>query len=196
MTTDRRFCRFNRGESTSLGRVDTSQVVTREVPEGGLCLSSFLVITDEARNPKRVLMGHLNPEAPWDHIGALDEDRVRAHSRGWMLPSSHLMIKESPHEAARRIQREQLGLEEGIPLSEPRVVSEVYTPKRFPHLASHWDLEFIFRGILNPDNLPQEHPEAWTELAFVDLSKTPKSEIARSHEDIIESAGLKFGTQE
>ncbi len=188
MTTDRRFCRFNNRESISLGRVDSSEVVTREIPEGGLCLSSFVVITEES-NPRRVLLGHLNPNARWDHIGALDEARVKAHSGGWMIPSSHLMIHESPQEAASRILREQLNLE-GLPLSEPRVVSEVSTPRRFPNLPAHWDLEFIFLG--HTDRLPQS--DAWTELRFIDLAKTPKSEIARSHEDILESAGLKFGS--
>ena len=61
MVTDRRFCRFNKQEETRLFGMP-------EVPEGGLCLSAFLVITDE-QNSNSVLMGHLNPQAPWDHIG-------------------------------------------------------------------------------------------------------------------------------
>src|SRR5206468_4725043 len=65
----------------------------------------------------------------WDHIGALDPSRVEAHSHGWMLPSSHLIFRESPDDAARRIAREQLELPD-LALTGPTVVSEVYTPKR------------------------------------------------------------------
>jgi len=76
-------------------------------------------------------------------------------------------------------------------LSGPKVISEVYTPRRFPGTALHWDLEFLFRGQLAARDVP--HPAAWKELAFVDLRRTSKSDIARSHEDVIESAGLQFG---
>lgn len=180
MVTDRRFCRFNK-------EVETKSFGMPEPPEGGLCLSAFLVITGE-RNPNSVLMGHLNTKAPWDHIGALDPSRVEVHSKGWMLPSSHLLVYESPQEAAKRILREQLDLD--LALSGPDVVSETYTPRRFPDLPRHWDIEFIFKGNLSEDRVPQ--PYAWSKLAFVNLDTTRKSEIARSHEDILEHAGLVF----
>ena len=188
MTTDRRFARFNAGKSTASGQPDMSPLTQREVPEGGMCISAFVVLT-EAGYPDRVLLGHLNPAAAWDHIGALDLERVEVHSKGWMIPSSHLLLREPPQDAARRVLNEQLELQ-GIPLSEPSVVSETYTPKRFPDLPSHWDLEFIFRGELAAGRLPKAH--AWTELAFVDVGRTKKSEMARSHEDILESAGFRF----
>lgn len=181
MPTDRRFCRFNK-----LGDVPFGMP---EVPEGGLCLSAFLLV-NERGHPDRVLMGHLNPAAPWDHIGALDASRTQVHSKGWMLPSSHLILNEAPEAAARRIAAEQL--ERGdLAFSEPRVVSEVYTPRRFPEIVRHWDLEFLFRGEW-PGGAPPK-TAAWTELAFVDLGETPKSAIARAHEDILESAGFHFG---
>ena len=181
MTTNRRFCRFNKPADTPFGMP--------EVPEAGLSLSAFLVIT-ERRHGTRVLLGHLDPEAPWDHIGALDPSRTAVHGRGWMLPSSHLVVKESPREAARRIAREQLELPQ-LAVGEPKVVSEVYPPRRFPDLPEHWDLEFLFRAELAANEVPR--PTAWKDLQFVDLAKTPKSAIARSHEDILESAGLRFG---
>lgn len=182
MATERKFCRFYAPADTPFGMP--------EPPAGGLCLSAFLVIT-EREHATHVLMGHLNPAAPWDHIGALDPSRTAVHSKGWMLPSSHLIVKESPQEAARRIAREQLELPE-LPMAEPRIVSEVSTPRRFPDKPGHWDLEFIFRGEIEPAAV--HAPAAWTELAFVDLDVTPKSAIARSHEDILESAGLRFGS--
>jgi hypothetical protein len=51
-------------------------------------------------------------------------------------------------------------------------------------------VEFIFRGEIPTAKLPKT--PAWTELAFVDVSRTRKSEMARSHEDILESAGFMF----
>jgi len=182
MTTDRKFCRFNKQQETvSFGM--------SEVPEGGLCLSTFVVITD-VRNENSALMGHLNPNAPWDHIGALDASRVEVHSKGWMLPSSHLVVYESPQDAAKRILREQLEITT-LKLNGPRVVSETYTPKRFPNLPRHWDIEFIFMGKMSKNDIPKK-TNAWTELDFVDLNVANKKEIARSHEDILESAGLVF----
>ena len=193
MTTTRKFAGFNKkGQSTTLGTVIDIPFRMKEVPDGGMCLSAFVILSERG-NPERVLLGRLNTSAPWDHIGALDEDRVQAHSKGWMIPSSHLIIYESPQDAASRILKEQLALKD-VKLGEPRLVSEVYTPKRFPNLPQHWDFEFLFRGDVEeravdnkkiPDN-------PWRELAFVDLGKTSKKEIARSHEDILESAGFKF----
>ncbi len=181
MTTDRKFCRFYKPADTPFGMP--------EVPPAGLCLSAFLVITERG-HANRVLMGHLDPAAPWDHIGALDPSRTVVHSKGWMLPASHLIVKESPQAAARRVAREQLELPD-LALGEPEVVSEVYAPRRFPEKGEHWDLEFLFRGELDPHAVPKA--AAWTELRFVDLDTTPKNAVARTHEDILESAGLRFG---
>jgi ADP-ribose pyrophosphatase YjhB (NUDIX family) len=188
MATSRRFASFNRGQSTTLGKFVDVPFRMKEIPDGGFCLSSFLVIS-ESHNPQSVLMGHLNPNAAWDHIGALDQSRIEAHSKGWMLPSCHLMVQESPQDAARRILKEQVGIE-GLDLSEPKVISEVYTPRRFPNLAQHWDLEFIFRGKLDQSELPKS--DAWVDLKFVGVSKMRKIEMARSHEDILESSEFKF----
>lgn len=152
---------------------------TREIPEGGMCLSTFLVL-NATGHEERVLMGRLDPAQPWDHIGALDRERAQANSNGWMLPSSHLLIGESPTAAAERILKEQLGLPSGSQsLSGPLVFSEVYGPK------NHWDLEFVFLGAR--DQIAQ-HP-VWTELRFVDVNETPRDQFARYHEDILAHVG-------
>ena len=108
MATDRLFCRFNRGRSTTTGKFDETPVTLREIPLGGLCLSAFLVLRDEH---DRFLMGKIDPDAPWDHLGALDRRRIEEHRKGWMLPSSHLIVHESPKDAAMRIAKEQLELD-------------------------------------------------------------------------------------
>ena len=168
MATERKFCRFNPADRP---------MTTREIPEGGICLSAFLVI-GQTGDPKHILMGHLDPSAPWDHVGALDPERAEANSHGWMLPSCHLMLNESPRGAAERILKEQLGLPE-LDLDGPHVFSEVYGTK------GHWDLHFVFLG--ERDRVAQ-HP-VWTELAFVDVNETTRDAIARYHEDILALVG-------
>ncbi len=168
MATERKFCRFSRAERP---------VTTHEIPEGGLCLSAFVVLSEPGRED-HVLMGRLDPSGPWDHIGALDPERAQANSAGWMLPSSHLILGESPEAAAERILKEQLGLP-SQPLRGPFVFSEVYGAK------NHWDLEFIFVG--EREEVAQ-HP-AWTELRFVDVNGVPRDQIARYHEDILAHVG-------
>lgn len=184
LTTERQFCRFARIAPSP----ESTAVYTTQIPEGGLCLSSFLILTEG--ESRRVLMGRLNPDADWEEIGALDTDRVQTHSTAWMLPSSHLMVYESPQEAAMRVLREQLGIGH-LELSDAKVVSEVGTPRRFPRLARHWDFEFIFRGKIVDGSTPKH--DAWRELRFIDLT-TDRGEIARSHDEVLESAGFSFLT--
>lgn len=168
MATDRKFCRFSRAERP---------VTTHEIPEGGVCLSAFVVL-NQTGHEDRILMGKLNPSEPWDHIGALDAERAQANSQGWMLPSCHLQIGEAPEAAAERILREQLGIPVQA-LRGPFVFSEVYGAK------NHWDLEFVFLG--ERDQAAQ-HP-AWTDLRFVDVNEVPRDAIARYHEDILTHVG-------
>lgn len=179
MATDRVFCRFSRSPATAAFSVT-------EIPEDGLCLSAFVLLTSR-EHPTSVLMGHMEPSASWDHLGALDQARVEAHRSGWMLPSSHLLYGESPRSAADRILKEQLGLGPRS-LEGPHVVSEVYAPRRFPGRAGHWDLEFLFRGSISEREVAS-HP-AWKELSFVETARAKVSEIARTHEDVLASAGL------
>jgi hypothetical protein len=181
VTTDRRFCRFSKSPETDAFGMP-------EVPTEGFCISAFVLLSPDD-DPASVLLGHLNPDAPWDHLGALDPSRVEAHRHGWMIPSSHLMVRESPTEAAQRILSEQLHLPT-MHLEGPRVVSEVSTPRRFPQTKGHWDLEFLFRGSITGRSPPSS--DAWTELKFVDLRTTSKRDIARSHEDILASAGFSM----
>jgi len=168
MSTFRRFTRFS--TTSAAPRID-------QIPDGGICLSSFVVLSPPGK-PNEVLMGKLNPAAPWDHIGALDKERAETNSRGWMLPSSHLILFESPQEAAARILREQLSISDQK-LTGPYVFSEVYGPK------NHWDLEFIFTG--EKESAPKT--DSWSELKFVDTTKAKKEEFARSHEDILAHIG-------
>src|SRR5438094_506959 len=136
MATERKFTRF--------APVDRP-MTTREIPEGGFCLSAFLVIGRTGR-PSQVLMGHLNPSGPWDHVGALDQERAEVNSKGWMLPSSHLMVGESPVAAAERILKEQLGLPIPLPI-RPLLEQVRWALKRYPERnPESWVLQPTLRG--------------------------------------------------
>ncbi len=176
MTTERKFAAFAKNGRQGLG--------ISKIPKDGFCISVFLIVRQKDR-PRRVLMGKLNPEASWDHFGALTPDRIEAHSHGWMLPSCHLLYGESPHDAARRVAREQLGLDDQLELSEPKVYSEVYEPKRYSGANQHWDLEFVYEAYLQSEFLNQQTPKAWRKLEFIDIDSLGRSEYARSHEDIV-----------
>lgn len=144
-----------------------------DIPEGGLCLSAFVVLFKQ-KDPNQVILGRLNPKAPWEHLGALDAERAERGSRGWMIPSSHLILHESPDAAARRILREQLGIPTQK-LRGPAVFSEVYGE------PPHWDVEFVFEG----ERSEIEPVDCWTRLEFVDVTRLRKSDISRWHEDIL-----------
>jgi len=148
-----------------------------EIPEGGFCLSAFLVISN-SRNPNEVLLGHINPSAAWEHIGALDPPRVELYKDKWVLPASHLILGESPRGAAQRILAEQLELPDQK-LEGPLIFSEVYGER------NHWDLEFVFNG----KGGPVKQTSAWRELRFLDARKLMKEDFGRLHEDILANVG-------
>ncbi|MGA7860272.1 MAG: hypothetical protein WCB19_00240 [Thermoplasmata archaeon] len=178
MADDRKFARFR-------PQADAERMVFA-VPEDGLCLSTFLVLRSRGY-PDRVLLGHLNPDARWAHIGALDARRAALWSKGWMLPSSQLVYYESPDQSARRIAREQLGLEL-TELPPPLLMSD---SERRPGAAEgdlHWDIGFAYLLDGYPEG-PPRHP-AWTELRFVEVSKTPAREFVRSQDDVLRLAGM------
>jgi ADP-ribose pyrophosphatase YjhB (NUDIX family) len=177
MTTQRRFAAFQK---------DNKPPRMSVIPDGGLCLSAFLAISKTGK-PNDVLLGRMNSDAPWNHLCALDEARMERHGTKWVLPSSHLILGESPEDAAKRILMEQLGLEDQ-PLEGPLVFSEVYDTCRAKY-KDHWDIHFVFLG--ERDEAPSYW--VWRELRFVDLTITKKEEFARAHEDILSLINRHIG---
>ncbi|MBX8641984.1 MAG: NUDIX hydrolase [Thermoplasmata archaeon] len=150
------------------------------IPEGGMCLSVFLVLWKG--DERSVLMGRLNPEFDWVRIGALSPEYAGKLARKWMLPSSHLLLYESPEDAAGRVLKEQLGLSwDDLNSHSLSVFSEVYGRNR------HWDIEFVLKGEVSR----QPSNAAWTELKFLDVRGIPVADFARSHQDILAEAGLR-----
>ena len=168
MATERLFTRFTKTGAPP--RIN-------EIPEGGFCISSFVVLSKKGR-PQEVLLGKLDTAANWENIGGLDKDRAESNSKGWMLPGCHLLYGESPQDAAKRILSEMLGMPDQK-VQGPAVFSEVYGPK------NHWDIEFIFTG----ERDEAEPNAAWRELRFVDTTRLQQSDFARNHQDVLAHVG-------
>ncbi len=179
MIGDRQFARLRRGS-------EPTNPTTSVVPDDGMCLSVFLLIRPAAGSG-RVLLGRIDPAASWWELGALDPSRVAAVGNFWMLPSSQLLLFESPEEAASRVAREQLAAP-SLPLEGPTVFSETYRRPASRSRDPHWDLHFVFRGRWTSDRPPRV--PVWKELAFVDLATLSPSEIARNQGDVLALAGL------
>jgi ADP-ribose pyrophosphatase YjhB (NUDIX family) len=168
MPTDRRFAAFSK--SAAPPRM-------RKMPEGGMCISAFLIVS-KRNEPDNILMGKINEDANWDHIGALDAKRVQRHRGGWMLPSSHLMLFETPEGAARRILREQLHVRD----------MKITGPLTFVDTSgneNHWDIGFIF--LAEGDNVPKS--DAWRELRFVKTKELDRDDVVRSQVEVLDYAG-------
>jgi ADP-ribose pyrophosphatase YjhB (NUDIX family) len=168
LTTDRRFAAFSK---------DALPPRMNRLPDGGLCISAFLVISKKSE-PGEVLLGRLNKNAEWDHIGALDVKRRERFASGWMLPSSHLILFETPEGAARRILREQLGIRNQV-LEGPLAFADT------SGTSNHWDIGFVFTG--ERESVPTS--AAWDELKFVDVAQLKRDEIVRSQLDVLAYAG-------
>ena len=175
---ERRFTRFRR-------TVPPGATGVYPVPGSGMCLSAFLVLHPPGRKDE-VLLGRLNADAPWLDLGALEPERVRSIGRRWMLPSSHLLFFECPDDAVRRICREQLTSE--LPrVDGPRVFSDPYPRTKGSNDDPHWDLHFVYVGDWPTDRPPAS--SAWSELKFVDVTRTDPGEIARAQADILDLVG-------
>ena len=182
MTPPRRFARLRRG---SVAEVPGYSVV----PENGLCLSTCLVIRPP-REDRRVLLGRLDPRAPWLEIGGLDPTRVARIGDSWMLPSSQLLFFETPEESAHRIAREQL-YSELPPIEGTYFNAEAYPSAGHPNGDPHWDFYFVYRARWPTDEPPRAAP--FRSLEFADLDRVRPVEIARGQGDVLALAGLAPG---
>jgi ADP-ribose pyrophosphatase YjhB (NUDIX family) len=178
-----RFARYRPTERSIQGRRFWN------VPEGGVCLSTFIVLRPVG-TPTKVLLGKPDPQAPWEQMATLDQAHLRSIGNRWILPASHLIELESPTDSAERILRQQLGITE-VPLQGPEVFSEAYPSAIDPESGTHWDLHFIFRGDWPSARVPRF--AVWRELAFVDPRDLTRADIARGHADILALAGLPVG---
>jgi len=156
------------------------------VPSDGMCLNAFLVA--HARGaPQRVLLGKIDPAAPWWELSGLGAERIARLRDRWVLPASQLLLLESPETAARRLATELLELDLG-PLGAPRVFSETYGRADTEGRDPHWDLHFVYEFEW-PDGRPAR-AAPWKQLALVDVPSTPRADFGRGHADVLELLGI------
>lgn len=156
------------------------------VPDDGLCLNVFLLLTDRPGSD-RILLGQIDPAAAWPRIGGMSAPRIARMGDRWMLPSRQLFLFESPDRAAESILLEQLGVA-GIPLAGPRVTSEAWQRPEPAGAGLHWDLSFLYRGTWPKGSTPSSR--AWRALRFWPSGELPPDEVGRSHLDVLALAGF------
>ncbi len=153
-------------------------------PRACVCLSAFVI----AKRGRSVLLGRPRAHDAWPTRGGYPKSRAAELEKegAWLLPATHLLMEESPDEAARRIVHQWAGLR-----GTPRfvMVQSHLRPGRIwsPRLKSnHWDLCFVYT--LSPKGRPKSRPW-WSEMRWIPLSDIPYMNLGRGHRDILEEAG-------
>ena len=153
------------------------------VPEGGACVSSFIIAEKEGR----VLVGKMKNPDIWVEkflVGPNFAPKYAASGK-WLLPASHLKFGESPDECARRVLKEQLlageqsctlvGIQSHLS-GDPGDVEN-----------AHWDLCIIYKALVAE---PIRVPDWFSELRYVSAKDLKVCDFTRGHGDILERLGL------
>jgi hypothetical protein len=156
------------------------------VPDDGLCLNAFVVLSPPG-DPSQVLLGMVDPNAPWREIGGVTTQRLAELATRWMLPSRQLFLFESPQDAAQTILREQLEVGP-TPLDGPSVFSEAWTRPKPAGQGQHWDLHFVFKGSWPAGRVLYASP--WLKLEFHDPARLDRARVGRGHLDVLGLAGF------
>jgi hypothetical protein len=174
-----RFTRFRAGSGAMPAGYST-------IPGNGMCLSTFLVLR-APDDPHRVLLGRIDPSAPWLEKGGLDPDRVAANATTWLLPACQWLLFETPPASVDRIARDFL---DGSlpPLQGPRVVSETMARSTPESSDPHWDVNFLYEGTWPTPEPPRS--KLFRELAFRDVRTLRRAEFGRHHDDLLDAVGL------
>jgi ADP-ribose pyrophosphatase YjhB (NUDIX family) len=176
--------------SHTVGKKKRKALFNRDnVPEGGTCLSSFLVVS----RGNEILVGKMkNPQVWMDRFFVGEKFApIYASSGKYILPASHLAWYESPQEAAFRIASDQIAhsphSKEDLRLLD--VQSFVSGDPNSDTEPPHWDFCFVYEMKLLPDEDIKE-PEWFEELRFVERGKLNVDDFTRGHGDILQQ--LKF----
>ena len=153
------------------------------VPEGGACISSFIVAEKEGK----VLVGKMKNPDIWAAkflVGANFATKYAASGK-WLLPASHLKFGESPDECAKRVLKEQLLA--GAPTCTLEGIQSHISGDPNDVENSHWDLCVIYK-VSVPE--PIRVPEWFSELRYVSVKDLKTGDFTRGHGDILEQLGL------
>lgn len=159
-------------------------------PEAGVCLSAFIV----AHQGNSILIGRPRGHDAWPEKGGYPKwQALELEKQGvWLLPATHLLMEESPDQAAERIAHEWAGLK-GPPRflmaqSHLRPVG-LWNPKL---KGNHWDICFVYE--LRPRGSFSLKPW-WSEMRFAPFSEIRGIKFGRGHRDILEEAGYLSKSQ-
>jgi len=160
------------------------------VPPGGTCLSSFMVIS----NGQRILVGKMDRPEIWveKFLVGTARAKVYADSGKYVLPARHLHWYESPFEAARSVLRDQVGLD--VPANrislmdvQSHVSGDVNDEKEPPH----WDICFVYQMKVSKSPVARlRRPEWFSELVFKPLGSLKQEDFTRGHGDVLQMAGM------
>jgi ADP-ribose pyrophosphatase YjhB (NUDIX family) len=160
------------------------------VPPGGTCLSSFVVVS----NGQGILVGKMaRPEIWIDRflVGPKFAS-VYTGSGKYVLPARHLHWYESPLDAAQSVLREMVGLDAqdgGVSLLDVQshVSGDVNDEKEPPH----WDICFLYQAkIAEGVTAKLARPEWFSELSFKPPGSLKTEDFTRGHGDVLQAARM------
>jgi len=160
------------------------------VPLGGTCLSSFMVVS----NGQRILVGKMDRPEIWIERFLVGPKfaPIYAASGKYILPARHLHWYESPLEAAASVLRDQVGLD--VPVDkisllavQSYVSGDINDEKEPPH----WDICFVYKTQISKSLAAKlGRPEWFSELAFKPLWSLKQEDFTRGHGDVLQTAGM------
>ena len=163
------------------------------VPPGGTCLSSFVVIS----NGPRILVGKMARPEIWIERFLVGPKfaPVYVASGKYVLPARHLHWYESPFEAACSVLRDQVGLDvPGNKVALVDVQSHVSGDIDDEKEPPHWDICFLYRTQVSKSQaMKLRRPEWYSELEFKPLRSLKLEDFTRGHGDVLQVAGMKSG---
>jgi ADP-ribose pyrophosphatase YjhB (NUDIX family) len=152
------------------------------VPKGGTCLSSFLVL----RGKGGILVGKMTKPEIWVErflVGEMFAPKYAASNK-WLLPASYLKYGEKPEAAAARVLVEQLEASK-IRLSLLQVQSHLSQSQSEPE-DGHWDICFVYGGVLRRR---LRKPEWFSDLRFMKPRELKSDDFTRGHGDVLRELG-------
>ncbi|HUI86526.1 MAG TPA: hypothetical protein VLY21_05170 [Nitrososphaerales archaeon] len=160
------------------------------VPPGGVCLSSFVVIS----NGPKILVGKMVKPEAWVERFFVGPKFAEVYSKSgkYMIPARHLAWYESPLEAAESVIKDQVQLK--VPSSrisfldlQSHVSGDVGDKEQPPH----WDFCFVYGVDLKADEAKKvKSPEWFGDLGFRPRSELKPEHFTRGHGDVLEKAGV------
>ena len=162
----------------------------QNVPPGGVCLSSFVLV----RSGGNVLVGKMAKPEVWIDRFFVGEKFAPDYvaSGKYLLPARHLAWYESPLEAAESVIRDQAKLlipRRGLRLLE--VQSHVRGDVNSSEQPPHWDICFLYEMRVPARTARQLKVPPWfKDFHFAPLSSLLVSDFTRGHGDILQEAGL------